>query len=256
LKLNKISEAKYNKDKFADKSYFSKLFYAMSNPKQSAMNKSGQPKGLKLPRNKYSIIAEKFHRSGVSQNAHLAFIYSHVYIPKHIKTLPFYDMMPLYIPFKIQNHRLWVFNLHYLDTQVRKSFIEGYIKHLKMKAKQYYGISYLTSKRNKSEKIFGNDFDIDNIGKQRLRQFGLRYIEDKVFGSDIFKRCIRSYLPPYIISNIYRLNFTPLYNDINAVNMAIPAQFKIGGTSVSSKYVYDYIRSGNMKQFKDKTQSI
>lgn len=52
-------------------------------------------------------------------------MYIYKYDPKHKKTLPYYDTVPLIFPYKIWNDGFMALNLHYLPLNLRAKLMDG-----------------------------------------------------------------------------------------------------------------------------------
>lgn len=96
-------------------------------------------------------------------------MYLFKYNPKHKKTLPYYDMLPLIIVFKIGNDRFWGLNLHYLAPNLRIQLL-----------KQLYQYAV--------------------IKDDEITRFNISY--DEIKNNNIFKPCIKEYLYSHVTSRI------------------------------------------------------
>jgi hypothetical protein len=196
------------------------------------------------------VVRDSFDVRDMASNLKMAYIYSHVYVPKYRDdddVLPFYDAFPLYVPFNIKKGRIFAFNIHYLRPAIRRTFITSYIEHLRKKVDTIYDSKYKKRFINKDGII-----DLDLVSPSFIDKHGMDYMLTfaRYVVKSKLKNTIKSYLPGHIVSKVYRLSFREL-ETFSYLNMVFAPVFK----KKTASEIYAIIDE-NYNRYKDSVWKI
>jgi len=152
---------------------------AESNEKRNflrAYRKEGEKLQLQTARiNDYAQKADKKqNRVTRFSRQHLGKMFIYKYYPKHVKTLPYYDAVPLILLMEVRPKGFLGLNLHYLQPYLRAMLLDAIVDN------------------NIKNKRFSDDAIVFNY---RIMKSAAK--------SNLYKPCVKEYLFPFVRSSFF-----------------------------------------------------